>query len=165
MRQCAVRALADIMRCGGRRKGGGKRTKLARWRWGRNTHENPKTRDRAGSNCAHRRGGDSWWSLDYRESLIVPSASSCCANQRAGGIGGGFTAGEIPLKACKAQHTAHVQALAVPRQAAELNSTSGHGWDAPSFSNCVSLGPVPVMKTVAGWSPVKAKWGVLAGSV
>ena len=45
------------------------------------------------------------------------------------------------------------------------HGTSSHGRDGPSFSKCVSLGPVPVMKTVAGWSPVKAKWGALAGSV
>ena len=47
------------------------------------------------------------------------------------------------------------------------NGPSSQGWDAAfsSFIKCVSLGPVPVMKTAAGWSPVKAKCGALAGSV
>jgi hypothetical protein len=42
------------------------------------------------------------------------------------------------------------QVLAGARQVAHLSCTSSHGWDGPSSSKCVSLGPVPLMKTVAG---------------
>jgi TIR domain len=70
------------------------------------------------------------------------SARRICEALRAGGIEVGFDQSEL-----------------------RCGDDSSHGWDGSSFSKCVSLGPVPVMKTVAGWSPVKAKWGALAGSV